>query len=84
MQKGWKEKEGTEATFKCYKLEPSWTHAIGELNVAPLGEKCHVTPFGKKYSCGYTCSARSSSKWKVMVGNPSSTLQEKWTQQLES
>jgi hypothetical protein len=31
MQKGWKEKEGTEATFKCYKLESSWIHAIGEL-----------------------------------------------------
>ena len=36
----------------------------------------HITPFAKKYSCGYTCSARSSSKWKVIVGNPSSTLQK--------
>jgi len=38
----------------------------------------HITPFAKKYSCGYTCSARSSSKWKVIVGNPSSTLPEYW------
>ena len=48
MQKGRKEDESTEATFKCYKLEPWWTHGNGwikrystrrEMSCYPIWEK---------------------------------------------